>query len=61
MTTPRRHKTERRNLNPEEMEAMGFADLKANDDEDGWPYPDDDDEETTEDYSTHPGMRRGRY
>ena len=39
---------QRRNLNSDEMYSLGFADLQFNSDEDGWPYPDDDDEETTE-------------
>jgi hypothetical protein len=48
--TARKPKHKRRHLNSEEMEAMGFADLQHNADEDGWPYPDDDDPETTECY-----------
>ena len=31
---------------------MGFVDMKAHSDEDGWPYPDGDDPETTECYHT---------
>ena len=38
----------KRNRSSQEMYAMGFADLAANASEDGWAYPDDDDEETTE-------------
>jgi hypothetical protein len=34
------------------MYAMGFVDLMAADDDDGWPYSDTDDEETTESYLT---------
>lgn len=49
MTTPRRDRDKRRNLNAQEMHDMGFAELRENADEDGWPYPDDDDPETTED------------
>jgi hypothetical protein len=40
----------RRNRNSEEMSAMGFTDMVYWADEDGWPYPDDDDLETTENY-----------
>lgn len=50
MTTPRKDRRKRRNLNSQEMHDLGFADLQANADEDGWAYPDDDDEETTEDF-----------
>lgn len=58
--TKRKDKTERRNLNTEEMEAMGFTDFSANNNEDGWPYPDDDDDETTERYSIEKSFTRGR-
>lgn len=51
MTTPRRDREQRRNLNSQEMYNMGFAELQENSDEDGWAYADDDDEETTE--NTH--------
>lgn len=40
----------RKNLNSQEMHDLGFTDLKTRSDEDGWPYPDDDDPETTECY-----------
>jgi hypothetical protein len=39
---------QRRNLNSDERYAFGFTDMQYFADEDGWPYPDDDDEETTE-------------
>jgi hypothetical protein len=42
----------RRALSSSEMYAMGFAELAEHDDEDGWPYPDDDEPETTESYIT---------
>lgn len=48
----RKSRHRRRHWNAEESEAMGFVDLQENADEDGWPYPDDDDEETTENYMT---------
>lgn len=51
----RKPKDERRFLNSEEAEAMGFTEMQAASDEDGWPYPDDDDDETTENY-----LRKGR-
>lgn len=50
MATPRKDREDRRNLNAQEMHDLGFADLQAAADEDGWPYPDDDDDETTECY-----------
>ena len=50
----RRDKTEHRFLNSDEMESMGFTELKANDIEEGWPYPDTDDVETTECYRISP-------
>jgi len=40
----------RRNRSVQEMSAMGFTDMQTCADEDGWPYPDDDDEITTEHY-----------
>lgn len=55
----RKPKDERRFLNSEESEAMGFADLQANADEDGWAYPDDDDDETTEKHLRY-GEQNGR-
>ena len=58
MTSKRKDRDKRRNLNSQEMHDMGFADLAANADEDGWPYPDDDDEETTEDYMNRRGRRK---
>ncbi len=60
MGTERRGRESRRNLNAQEMHDMGYADLKANADEDGWPYPDDDDEETTEDRGVDFRKRRDR-
>lgn len=58
MTTPRKDRKTRRNLNAQEMHDMGYADLRANADEDGWPYPDDDDVETTERYMGKNGKVR---
>lgn len=55
MTKKRQDREKRRNLNSQEMHDMGYVDLQSNADEDGWAYPDDDDEETTENY-----LRRGR-
>lgn len=42
----------RRSLNVREMYSMGFVDMKSHSDEDGWPYPDSDEPETTECYHT---------
>ena len=39
---------------------MGYVELQANANEDGWPYPDDDDEETTEHYLRHSRRYEGR-
>lgn len=50
MSSNRIDRSVRRNLNAQEVYAFGFVDLKTNSDEDGWPYPDDDDAETTERY-----------
>ena len=50
MTRKRRDRSERRNLNSQESHDLGYTDLQSQADEDGWPYPDDDDEETTEDF-----------
>lgn len=50
MTKKRRDRSQRRNLNSQESHDLGYYDLQAQADEDGWPYPDDDDEETTEDF-----------
>lgn len=47
MTKKRRDRSERRNLNSQESHDLGYYDLQSQADEDGWPYPDDD-EETTE-------------
>jgi len=58
MATPRKDRDKRRNLNSQEMHDLGYADLRTNSDEDGWPYPDDDDAETTEDYMTRDKKRR---
>jgi hypothetical protein len=57
----RRPRKERRFLNSEESEAMGFVELQANADDTGWPYPDDDDEDTTERYRTPDGIRGDGY
>jgi hypothetical protein len=48
----RADRDERRNLNSDEMYAMGFVDLLDASNDDGWPYSDTDDEETTEAYLT---------
>jgi hypothetical protein len=48
MPAKRKPKDERRFLNSEESSAMGFTEMQDAADEDGWPYPDDDDDETTE-------------
>lgn len=45
-----------RNLSSIEMYAMGFCDMQTLADEEGWAYPDDDDEETTEQYCQHDGL-----
>lgn len=55
MTKKRQGRENRRNLNSQEMHDMGYVDLRTNADEDVWAYPDDDGEETTENY-----LRRGR-
>lgn len=60
MTTPRKDRNKRRNLNSQEMHDLGYADLRTNADEDGWPYPDDDDPETTEDYMRQDKRRNDR-
>lgn len=54
----RKDKSERRNLNSEEMSNMGFVEMQEAADEDGWPYPDDDGEETTESFISYDGKRR---
>jgi hypothetical protein len=43
-----RDRNQRRNLNANEMYALGFVELAIDNDDDGWPYRDDDDDETTE-------------
>lgn len=58
MTTPRKDRNKRRNLNSQEMHDMGYAELRENANEDGWPYPDSDDPETTEDYLSGPERKR---
>ena len=61
MTTPRKERSNRRNLNSQEMHDMVYVDMRASADEDGWAYPDDDDAETTEDYMTRDGhIRNGQ-
>lgn len=49
---------ERRNLNIEESYSLGFVDMQERQSDDGWPYDDCDDEETTED---RPGARPRNY
>lgn len=53
----RRDKTERRNLNSEEMEAMGFTEMAIDRDDEGWPYPDNDDSDDTEKWWQRNGAR----
>ena len=48
MGTNRKSRDKRRNLNTDEMHDMGFVELQEHATEDGWAYPDDDDDETTE-------------
>ncbi len=58
MTSPRNRRTprqQRRNLNSEEMYALGFVEMQARADNDGWPYADDDDFETTENWTDRHG------
>lgn len=58
---PRKPREHRRSLNSDESESLGFADMWAAADEEGWPYPDDDDEDTTESHFCRNGdRRRGR-
>lgn len=44
----RKDRSERRGLNTDEVEGMGYVQMNEAADEEGWPYPDEDDPETTE-------------
>jgi len=58
MTSRRKDRDKRRNFNSQEMHDLGYADLQARANEDGWPYADDDGSESTEDYMTADKKRR---
>ena len=60
LTSNRRDRSQRRNLNSQEMHDMGYAELRENADEDGWAYPDDDDDETTDQRGNESARRDDR-
>ncbi len=51
------HKNCRRNLSVAKASAMALTDLNENFNREGWPYPDCDDDETTERFTTPFGIR----
>jgi len=53
----RRSREDRRNLNIDEMESMGFVDMWELSEREGWCYDDCDDMETTECYRYKSGDR----